>query len=917
MEKEVEEEEVFEIDDFTVITEFERFVVAIEALVQEWGLIGARPRKKYPKASRILSSFFFLEGALKICQWQSKSSSLNFGNSNKLKAAYYFPDLPSDVIEEIPCSESDGHLSAFCADIIDMEKDFIYHSNITTMFGVSEFIVISPADQIDDAIMTEDQKNLVISAFRAAQHSVNCEVPMFIQFGHIDRQLFFGTSCNKSVVTHYESSHLRRAQTRHKHLSGLLDLFKEHVKCPILLLDAEDIRISVQFDYNIKFPSTSSKFADESCEILECYTLPFGSHDEPIRYTIHFQYQSDLDLLSAFNWAASVQFQFTEGLLNYALSRIIDLTESKEASQTAFSLLGLKTTPKPFGQLTDGGIQSVRIAGVSNFSITNPGGLSLDEVLMPIPKSIIKRCMDKIFNVEDNDDDSDEAVTPSHSLLSTPGCAVRNSPEPLLQTYQESRNVDSHFNQTSESNYLDINAILRQNKWTPQDSLTHRFALAFTNGCLDQVFGLYAFAQIWYEFVKRLRTYYDGTKDFPGMSEVTVPNLSHCLLQQKIEMLQCCIAAKRKRHELYDSTKDFGADDFFDAHSNQSDDDLSDSESKRSGRKGNGNVQATMEPSGRLQPFGEMRLLKHSDTLLYVPITQDRSPMTEDMVEEYAQYLSSLDDGDARVQAQLDVLCSDMQAFKAANPKCCLEDFIRWHSPKDWIEEEQCMSERMQLPDNTWVKCWNEAMPIPVINQARLFNESKIAEEILSFLENATVHQMVDLLKPVIFSSAVVQVVEKARCIGNLLNGEYLARVVHRANRSGLRDDYVEALKQLKSAELLLIQYSSLFNKLTIQETNDSVIEQPSAEILYKFIVALVEDAKSKREAIDCNVISRGVPIFGASNGPLGNSVRRMLERQDVTNGRLPDPTRRHKSHLPGSNTQSDGVCHVQQQTAE
>ncbi|ETN83660.1 hypothetical protein NECAME_17390 [Necator americanus] len=54
MEKEVEEEEVFEIDDFTVITEFERFVVAIEALVQEWGLIGARPRKKYPKASRIL-----------------------------------------------------------------------------------------------------------------------------------------------------------------------------------------------------------------------------------------------------------------------------------------------------------------------------------------------------------------------------------------------------------------------------------------------------------------------------------------------------------------------------------------------------------------------------------------------------------------------------------------------------------------------------------------------------------------------------------------------------------------------------------------------------------------------------------------------------------------------------------------------
>lgn len=38
--------------------------------------------------------------------------------------------------------------------------------------------------------------------------------------------------------------------------------------------------------------------------------------------------------------------------------------------------------------------------------------------------------------------------------------------------------------------------------------------------------------------------------------------------------------------------------------------------------------------------------------------------MTEDMVDEYANYLSSLSDGEARVRAQLDVLYSDMQAFK-------------------------------------------------------------------------------------------------------------------------------------------------------------------------------------------------------------------------------------------------------------
>jgi Rab3 GTPase-activating protein catalytic subunit len=29
-----------------------------------------------------------------------------------------------------------------------------------------------------------------------------------------------------------------------------------------------------------------------------------------------------------------------------------------------------------------------------------------------------------------------------------------------------------------------------------------------------------------------------------------------------------------------------------------------------------------------------------------------------------------------------------MEAFKAANPGSVLGDFVRWYSPRDWIEEE-------------------------------------------------------------------------------------------------------------------------------------------------------------------------------------------------------------------------------------
>lgn len=39
-----------------------------------------------------------------------------------------------------------------------------------------------------------------------------------------------------------------------------------------------------------------------------------------------------------------------------------------------------------------------------------------------------------------------------------------------------------------------------------------------------------------------------------------------------------------------------------------------------------------------------------------------------------------------RTQIMSASLLSDMESFKAANPNGKLEDFIRWYSPRDWIE---------------------------------------------------------------------------------------------------------------------------------------------------------------------------------------------------------------------------------------
>lgn len=76
---------------------------------------------------------------------------------------------------------------------------------------------------------------------------------------------------------------------------------------------------------------------------------------------------------------------------------------------------------------------------------------------------------------------------------------------------------------------------------------------------------------------------------------------------------------------------------------------------------------------------------------VWVPEVQEYGVMTEDMVSEQLELLTRLGSDTAgaemRARMQIGSLESDMQAFKAANPGCSLEDFVRWYSPRDWVEE--------------------------------------------------------------------------------------------------------------------------------------------------------------------------------------------------------------------------------------
>ena len=148
-----------------------------------------------------------------------------------------------------------------------------------------------------------------------------------------------------------------------------------------------------------------------------------------------------------------------------------------------------------------------------------------------------------------------------------------------------------------------------------------------------------------------------------------------------------------------------------------------------------------------MERLDDLTLLNHRNQPLYRPITQELTPYTEDNQDVYLNAYSGLSivDSDQSLAGKNILLVSDMEAFRAANPDCCFEDFIRWYSPKDFIEAEydeqtgqlltgEALSERFQPSDCLWKRIWQSAKAVPVSRQQRLFNYSMEAERVLEHL---------------------------------------------------------------------------------------------------------------------------------------------------------------------------------------
>ncbi|KAK7387099.1 hypothetical protein VNO78_27609 [Psophocarpus tetragonolobus] len=275
----------------------------------------------------------------------------------------------------------------------------------------------------------------------------------------------------------------------------------------------------------------------------------------------------------------------------------------------------------------------------------------------------------------------------------------------------------------------------------PPESLVVKLAEVLGNFKTLQEMSLF-----WSMVVAELRKHWSEEKHLSGVSPDDIPDLKSCLLYQQFQVINCCISRK-KRHIIATESLDSMV---MKANSNTLE--LANCTDKIP----TGPLLYARLRTGELVlrlgadcPSGNLTLLETGEPT-YSPVTQEGPLLTEDLIKETEEFVLRT----GSVGAGCSQLLSDMQAFKAANPGCILEDFVRWYSPPDWTESEgstedgdSCyggesmstrgqLSLRMQKEGNLWREFWETSKPVPAVKQTPLYDEDLAVEGILDAFED-------------------------------------------------------------------------------------------------------------------------------------------------------------------------------------
>uniref|UniRef100_A0A915L0C5 Rab3 GTPase-activating protein catalytic subunit n=1 Tax=Romanomermis culicivorax TaxID=13658 RepID=A0A915L0C5_ROMCU len=837
-------EDIFEIYDFTNVTDWERFTADIESTIHEWNLVNTSEHCNISTARRVVLS--------QITDWIVKSTDIRSYKDYTLKMTYYKAIVGEDspeIAAEQNLSKSDSwddfdnppletapdlnfsptmadyfrpYSTVACLDLYDFKQEFLNDNRhvLINYYGLREFLVVGYKDEKTKMIFRDESvQNMILSAFHVATLNTKCELPIFLQINEPKRNLYLGVCQNSDIRTIFEMVHLKRQPPGLDYLSNYLEMFKDKAFERHRVSMYPKAKVSFRLSYVLQEPfdrqwtQNLDQFYEDDVDRLKTmisknqhYQLPFGAIEDPLqefllRCSYHGLWENmivenenycDYDPTSAAHWVVCAKFSpnfpcmMSECLNEYMkltvchktvesflspAGRVSDLTVPLErlASNSDFSRLASSLSPTPFSSRRSNANMTKNKSQVEFLPLSEEIMNHIMPYLFP-DVSITQPASTKLSWATDEELFEDIPGS-SQPLIRSPGSVVK-----LESKIQRPEKIDD-----TGDKFLDnlLDSCFMQSKIAPRQSLITKLSLILcqlSNSMQNEM----VFCQLWQEFVLELRYRFDQSIKIPAI-ESSTPDWNTCLLNQKIQMLNCCIEKKIARQQLRTEKSKSSPSSHSQTSSNVDDDLFFDCFEEQTSLKDSVILEATkIRPEGRLRPLDNTtRLINNQNEFIYVPVTQ------------------------------------------AANPGCSFEDFLRWYSPKDVTETVDSdgkisyeLSSRMRVANNHWIESWNITSARPVYKQKRLFDDTKEAEKDL----------------------------RKIMCEVEIITSDYRS----------LRNRF----------------YSYAFDNQNSVKSSDEKIELPSVEQLDSFVWSLLENKGDP---------GRPIRIPGGARNPLGNVVAKMF----------------------------------------
>ena len=502
--------DVFEIEDFTNATDWENFIFLIEQFYADI------------HTSLLSSSSFSCESGSNNCLL-SDTISLS-GQTFELHFYDFSGGFSNDSYQTVSNKKS-NHLAIGHGKLMD-DVNFIgahYNEenqfyNIVKWFGVSSFVLLRSSNS---DVKDESEINWIKSACNIVCSNVRLKIPIICQISDDWRCFFNGTGYigHDYSENQYNFDMVQLKSTPKSSLgflSGLLELFKERAALP----SGAEVSVSACFTYSLyDWTEFTVNLEDDNVPLVDTVNDGRSSTDDIIANFFHVplgtfdEIVSEVELSACWNGLSCSVVEESESYSDMTPLNAPQWWLSIRMNQTPSSILTthLLTILKMSSYST--------ILHKSNFNRLESLSDELLKLRLPDLVNLLTRTKwsESSFTIY-----ADEITSYSAKLI-----------------------VDQLFDRSFSGSHIAMDEAATAFKSAPKHSIVYDLAWVLCRVCY-KFSNPKAMMKIWKFFVEKVRIFFDAGIYIPSVS-VELPDFTSCLLNQKLQFLNCCTKRRLDR----------------------------------------------------------------------------------------------------------------------------------------------------------------------------------------------------------------------------------------------------------------------------------------------------------------------------------------------------------------------------------